>query len=172
MVRKSIHCSYYSRFQLLFSFQTVAVLKHTGFSSETNRLSLKVPSLLRLHVASTWSVENTTQICKSYIKRNPPQVIVLIFLQHKAGVPHSMVFTADILTGHSRESTGGSVPLNVPLSRVSEPGCTKAGPPLSGTQPSLIHLCFPCCDESKSLLWKKVYWQENKWQIQSSLPVW
>lgn len=60
-----------------------------------------------------------------------------------------MVFAADVLTGHSRESTGGSVPLNVSLSRVSEPGCTKAGPPLSGMQPSLIHLCFPAATSQK-----------------------
>lgn len=53
------------------------------------------------------------------------------------------------LTCHSRNNTGGinnindsSVPCCVPVYPDSEKACTTAATPLSGMQPSLIHLCI------------------------------
>lgn len=54
---------------------------------------------------------------------------------------------------HSRDTT--DLLMIAPVSNESEPACTKIRPPLSGMQDSSIHLCFPCCDNSKYALGKR-----------------
>lgn len=81
------------KFVLLFSYHTAAAFKHTRLSSGTNSLSSTAPSLLRLCAALFWSVENTTQICKSYIKPKPLRLLCTSFNSINQAFPYCQANT-------------------------------------------------------------------------------